>query len=82
MVGLTIGAEPEVSYKPPQEAEYQFQIEPSEPRLPPVIPSEEEELAQIGEVEDAEVGAVEEVFTTIVVLTQLVVPQLPSDPIQ
>ena len=65
-------------YIPPQELMYQFQIAPSEPKLPVVIPSVEDEPEQIGDKEEAEVGAVDEVFKTTVVLTQVVVPHVPS----
>ena len=57
---------------------YHFHVAPSEPRLPPVIPSVEEEPEQIGDVADADVGAVEDELTTTVVLTQEEVPQVPS----
>ena len=57
---------------------YHFHVAPSEPKLPPFIPKVEDEPAQIGDVADADVGAVEEVITTKVVLTQEVVPQFPS----
>ena len=57
---------------------YHFHVAPSEPRLPPVIPRVEDEPAQIGDVADADVGAVEDELTTTVVLTQEVVPQFPS----
>ena len=57
---------------------YHFHVAPSEPRLPPVIPSVEEEPEQIGDVDEAELGTVEEVLTTTVVLTQEEVPQVPS----
>ena len=57
---------------------YHFHVAPSEPKLPPFIPKVEEEPAQIGDVAEAELGAVDEVFTKTVVLTQEVVPQFPS----
>ena len=57
---------------------YHFHVAPSEPRFPPVIPRVEDEPAQIGDVADADVGAVEGELITTVVLTQVVVPQVPS----
>ena len=57
---------------------YHFHVAPSEPRLPPVIPRVEDEPAQIGDVADADVGAVEGELITTVVLTQEEVSQVPS----
>ena len=57
---------------------YHFHVAPSEPKLPPFIPRVEEEPAQIGDVADADVGAVEGELITTVVLTQEEVSQVPS----
>ena len=56
---------------------YQFQLAPV-PRLPPEIASVVEFPEQIGEVPEAEVAAVDKVLTVIVVLTQVVVLQVPA----
>ena len=56
---------------------YQFQIA-AVPRLPPVIPSVVAEPLQIGDVPVALVAGEEKVFTVIVVLTQVVVLQVPE----
>jgi hypothetical protein len=76
--GLTTGDEPEVKYVPVQETVYHFQVAPSVPKLPPIIPRVEDEPEQIGDVEEADVGAIDEVVTTTVVLAQVVVRQGPS----
>ena len=78
LAGLTTGAAPEVKLVPAQEPIYHSHVAPSEPKLPPFIPKVEGEPEQIGDIEEAELGIVEEVLTTTVVLTQVVVPQLPS----
>jgi hypothetical protein len=63
---------------PAHETVYHFQVAPSVLKLPPVIPRVDEEPAQIGEVEIAAVGGVDNAFTTTVVLAQVVVLQVPS----
>jgi hypothetical protein len=57
---------------------YHFQVAPSVLKLPPVIPRVEDEPAQIGDVEVAAVGVVDNELTVTVVLAHPVVLQVPS----
>ena len=64
---------------PPQDTVYHFHTAPSVLKLPPVIPSVEDEPAQIVEgLEEAEPGITDKGFTVTVVLTHNVVLQVPS----
>ena len=64
---------------PPQDDEYHFQTAPSVLRLPPVRLRMEEDPTQITVgVAKADVGIVENGFTLIVMLTQVVELHVPS----
>ena len=65
-----MGAVPAITNVPPQEPVYQFQLAPV-PKLPPVIPSVDEEPLQTGDVPVAEVADVDKVFTFNITLLQL-----------
>ena len=74
--GANAGDAPDITYVPPHEPVYQFQLAPV-PRLPPVIPRVVFEPAQIGVVPDAEVAGDERVLIATVTLTQVVVFNVP-----
>ena len=76
-MGLNTGAAPEITYVPPQEPEYQFQLA-AVPRLPPLIPRVVEPPVQIGDVPVTDVAAVDLVFTVRIILIQVVVLHNPS----
>ena len=62
---------------PPHEPVYQFQFAPI-PKFPPDMLSVVDTPLQIGEVPLAEVAAVDNVFTFMVILEHIVVLQNPS----
>ena len=76
--GFTASVGPELIKVPPQEVAYQFQLAPA-PKLPPATDNMLRSPGQTVEGElIAAAGAAERFSTRIVILTQLVVLQVPS----
>ena len=77
--GETVTEAPEVTYAPPHEPVYHFQIAPSVLRLPPVMLNVVDAPTHIVDGEEpAEVPATDNGFTVTFVFTHVVVLHVPS----